>query len=180
MSSKTSSRSTFTMVPSTMSPSLKYLMVSSIAARKASSEPMSLTATCGVEVASVLLVMCGWTPVRTWIEVWTRCENTFDSDPTGNARMGGPPHQRCGRPLIRTSTGRSSPTPGEPRIECVHANPQRSPQPMGGLPRGQFETRGAPISILLRLCEWLSREQTHLSGTLTGVHHGCYKPRLRL
>src|SRR5690349_20214802 len=45
-----------------MSPSLKYLMVSSIAARKASSEPMSLTATLGVEVASVLLVMCWWTP----------------------------------------------------------------------------------------------------------------------
>src|SRR5690625_274577 len=62
MSSKTSSRSTFTMVPSTMSPSLKYLMVSSIAARKASSDPMSSTATWGVEVASVLLVMCGWTP----------------------------------------------------------------------------------------------------------------------
>src|ERR671915_760389 len=61
MSSKTSSRSTLTTVPSTMSPSLKYLMVSSIAARKASSDPMSLTATCGVvEVASVLLVMCGF------------------------------------------------------------------------------------------------------------------------
>src|SRR6266571_4195092 len=57
MSSKTSSRSTLTTVPSTMSPSLKYLMVSSIAARKASSDPMSLTATWGVEVASVLLVM---------------------------------------------------------------------------------------------------------------------------
>src|SRR5271170_8123204 len=62
MSSRTSSRSTLTTVPSTMSPSLKYLMVSSIAARKASSEPMSLTATLGVEVASVLLVMCRWTP----------------------------------------------------------------------------------------------------------------------
>src|SRR5260370_28012187 len=62
MSSKTSSRSTLTTVPSTMSPSLKYLMVSSIAARKASSEPMSLTATLGVEGASVLLVMCRWTP----------------------------------------------------------------------------------------------------------------------
>src|SRR5580658_1780681 len=57
MSSKTSSRSTLTTVPSTMSPSLKYLMVSSIAARKASSDPMSLTATLGVEVASVLLVI---------------------------------------------------------------------------------------------------------------------------
>src|ERR1700683_3654844 len=62
MSSRTSSRSTLTTVPSTMSPSLKYLMVSSIAARKASSEPMSLIATLGVEVAAVLLVMCRWTP----------------------------------------------------------------------------------------------------------------------
>src|SRR3990170_3023765 len=47
MSRRTSSRSTLTMVPSTMSPSLKYLMVASIAARKSSSEPMSLTATWG-------------------------------------------------------------------------------------------------------------------------------------
>src|SRR3569833_3324671 len=47
MSSRTSSRSTLTMVPSTMSPSLKYLMVLSMAARKSSLEPMSLTATCG-------------------------------------------------------------------------------------------------------------------------------------
>src|SRR3974377_567069 len=45
-----------------MSPSLKYLMVSSIAARKASSDPMSLTATLGVGLASVLLVMCRLTP----------------------------------------------------------------------------------------------------------------------
>src|SRR5436309_4731816 len=66
MSSRTSSRSTLTMVPSTMSPSLKYLIVSSIAARKASSEPMSLTATCGVlRDASVLLVMWERAPVRT-------------------------------------------------------------------------------------------------------------------
>src|SRR5580704_10867043 len=62
MSSKTSSRSTLTTVPSTMSPSLKYLMVSSIAARNASSDPMSLTATLGVELACVLLVMCGLAP----------------------------------------------------------------------------------------------------------------------
>src|SRR3981081_896941 len=47
MSRRTSSRSTLTMVPSTMSPSLKYLMVLSMAARKSSLEPMSLTATCG-------------------------------------------------------------------------------------------------------------------------------------
>src|SRR6202045_367638 len=62
MSSSASSRSTFTTVPSTMSPSLKYLMVSSIAARNASSDPMSLTATLGVELACVLLVMCGLAP----------------------------------------------------------------------------------------------------------------------
>src|ERR1700722_9407292 len=62
MSSKTSSRSTLTTVPSTMSPSLKYLMVSSIAARKASCDPMSLTATLGVGLACVLLVMCWLAP----------------------------------------------------------------------------------------------------------------------
>src|ERR1700733_8566461 len=62
MSSKTSSRSTLTTVPSTMSPSLKYLMVRSIAARNASSDPMSLTATLGVEVACVLLVISWWAP----------------------------------------------------------------------------------------------------------------------
>src|SRR5271169_5341982 len=45
-----------------MSPSLKYLMVSSIAARNASSDPMSLTATLGVELACVLLVMCRLAP----------------------------------------------------------------------------------------------------------------------
>src|SRR5215467_1987007 len=48
MSSRTSSRSTLTMVPSTMSPSLKYLMVLSTAARKSSAVPMSLIATCCV------------------------------------------------------------------------------------------------------------------------------------
>src|ERR1700729_3263937 len=45
-----------------MSPSLKYLMVWSIAARNASSDPMSLTATLGVWVACVLLVMSGLAP----------------------------------------------------------------------------------------------------------------------
>src|SRR3954449_9371859 len=56
MSSSTSSRSTLTMVPSTMSPSLKYLIVLSIAARKSSDEPMSLTATCGVVVTGASVV----------------------------------------------------------------------------------------------------------------------------
>ena len=45
------------MMPSTMSPSLKYLIVSSIAARKSSAEPMSLMATCGVLVFSVVLAV---------------------------------------------------------------------------------------------------------------------------
>src|SRR3954447_21392775 len=69
MSSRTSSRSTLTTVPSTMSPSLKYLMVSSIAARKASSEPRSSTVTLlALEVASMLLVM--WTVAPNgWIVV---------------------------------------------------------------------------------------------------------------
>src|SRR3954451_4930910 len=67
MSRRTSSRSTFTMVPSTMSPSLKYLIVASMAARKSASEPMSLTATCGCSVVGsvrvgVLLVIGEWVP----------------------------------------------------------------------------------------------------------------------
>src|SRR3954451_5659989 len=65
MSSRTSSRSTLTMVPSTMSPSLKYLMVASIAARKSSSEPMSLTATCGASERVGVTVIRGWVP-REW------------------------------------------------------------------------------------------------------------------
>src|SRR5215203_6646669 len=65
MSSRTSSRS-----PLTMTPSLKYLIVSSMAARKASSSPMSLTATLGVVVpeigvASMLAVM------KEWLRGWT-------------------------------------------------------------------------------------------------------------
>jgi hypothetical protein len=45
------------MVPSTMSPSLKYLMVASTAARKSSSEPMSLTATCGAAVVEGAVIV---------------------------------------------------------------------------------------------------------------------------
>src|SRR5688572_16254367 len=65
MSSRTSSRSTLTTVPSTISPSLKYLMVSSIAARNASSLPRSSTAISllALEVASMLLVMWAVAPV---------------------------------------------------------------------------------------------------------------------
>src|SRR3954462_1058874 len=66
MSSRTSSRSTLTTVPSTMSPSLKYLMVSSIAARNASSDPRSSMVTLllvALEVASMLLVIWVVAPV---------------------------------------------------------------------------------------------------------------------
>jgi hypothetical protein len=49
------------MVPSTMSPSLKYLMVESMAARKSSSVPMSLTATCGAAEGAMLIGR--WTPM---------------------------------------------------------------------------------------------------------------------
>src|ERR1700760_3883065 len=69
MSSRTSSRSTLTTVPSTMSPSLKYLMVSSMAARNASSEPRSSTVTrLALEVASMLLVM--WTVAPNGWDLW--------------------------------------------------------------------------------------------------------------
>src|SRR5680860_638805 len=44
MSRRTSSRSTLTMMPETRSPSSKFLIVASTAARKSSLEPMSLTA----------------------------------------------------------------------------------------------------------------------------------------
>src|SRR5215472_6424154 len=68
MSSRTSSRSTLTMVPSTMSPSLKYLIVLSMAARKSSDEPTSLTATCG-EVTAGLGIIVGL--LRTGLVVGT-------------------------------------------------------------------------------------------------------------
>src|SRR5690349_7051254 len=83
MSSRTSSRSTLTTVPSTMSPSLKYLMVSSIAARNASSEPMSSMATLGVvEAVSVLLVMLAVAPVD-WdvVQKVTRARGFVAHDP---------------------------------------------------------------------------------------------------
>src|SRR5215469_3230773 len=57
-----------------MSPSLKYLMVRSMAARNSSSDPMSLTATLGVEVACVLLVISGLAPDADRIGMW-RTEN---------------------------------------------------------------------------------------------------------
>src|SRR6266496_6370211 len=95
MSSKTSSRSTLTTVPSTMSPSLKYLMVSSSAARKASSDPMSWTATLGVGLASVLLlVMCRLTPAGQEVDiVGTRARPSPPHGPTGLLDLPGRPDQ---------------------------------------------------------------------------------------
>src|SRR5437762_1511283 len=91
MSSRTSSRSTLTTVPSTMSPSLKYLMVSSIAARKASSEPRSSTATLlvvagvalALEVASMLLVMWVVAPVG-----YVRCTGAPRGPAAGQSHLG--------------------------------------------------------------------------------------------
>src|SRR5579859_7793509 len=75
-----------------MSPSLKYLMVSSIAARKASCDPMSLTATLGVGVACVLLVMCGLAPADkcSWgaLHRWP-----LHTEPTGALDLPGRPDQ---------------------------------------------------------------------------------------
>src|SRR6266508_3439736 len=62
MSSRTSSRSTLTTVPSTMSPSLKYLMVSSIAARNASSVPKSSSVTFLVLAVLAVLPDAPWRP----------------------------------------------------------------------------------------------------------------------
>src|ERR1017187_305702 len=106
MSSKTSSRSTLTTVPSTMSPSLKYLMVSSIAARKASSDPMSLTATLGVGWACVLLVMCRLAPAdRKWFgRAWTVSPSggaTGELDLPADLTSNGEPH---GRPQLCLAT----------------------------------------------------------------------------
>src|SRR5690349_24221476 len=124
MSSKTSSRSTLTTVPSTMSPSLKYLMVSSIAARKASSDPMSLTATCGVlEVASVLLVMCGMAP-DTDMRSCLRCaEGQLSSLPRYRRR------ERTDVDVIER----------EPALSEARAGPQRSDQNMGAWSAGQSQ-----------------------------------------
>src|SRR3954449_1171786 len=94
MSSSTSSRSTLTITPSTMSPSLKYLMVWSIAARKSSAVPMSLTAIWGV--------LSG----RTWVEViWSIAP---DGECVGTGRpAAGTTAGRAGR-----AGGRRSPDPG--------------------------------------------------------------------
>src|SRR3954464_12592693 len=126
MSSKTSSRSTLTTVPSTMSPSLKYLMVSSIAARKASSDPMSLTATCGVlEVASVLLVMCGMAPDTDMRSCLCCAEGQLSPLPM---------NRRCDQTDVDL-------TEREPALSEARAGPQRSDQNMGGQGRRSISIR---------------------------------------
>src|SRR5580700_1904407 len=121
MSSKTSSRSTLTTVPSTMSPSLKYLMVRSIAARNASSDPMSLTATLGVEVACVLLVMCGLAPDADRMGWIFRAENQC-SAPSGllpkDHERAGPTWPGYDPSTPRRPTGRS-PDHAEPHEDTT-------------------------------------------------------------
>src|SRR5262245_20544493 len=110
MSSRTSSRSTLTIVPSTMSPSLKYLIVSSTAARKASSVPMSLTATCGVSFsggASMLLVMWEWAPMGNLIVGWAR-----DKPDRGLPRGRVEPLINDGRPEVRHGASTNPLGPG--------------------------------------------------------------------
>src|SRR2546423_1754946 len=131
MSSRTSSRSTLTTVPSTMSPSLKYLMVSSIAARKASSEPRSSTATlpaAGValtlEVASMLLVM--------WVVAPVGCVRHALGCPRGPAA--GPSRQGIRRKPLELSGDRGS-APYRDRNPRVHRLAYRvHPERMQALP----------------------------------------------
>src|SRR6476660_2598238 len=126
MSSRTSSRSTLTMVPSTMSPSLKYLIVASMAARKSASEPMSLTATCGCSVVGsvrvgVLLVIrewvpWGWTDVRTGAResrFHLQRKDSVGRSGTGTSEREAAPSEtradlRCSGKDIRTSHGESN------------------------------------------------------------------------
>src|SRR5271165_1875726 len=148
-----------------MSPSLKYLMVSSIAARKASSEPMSLTATLGVEVASVLLVMCRWTPdadrdglldstMRGWPDngkPWIRdLPGQHDRPrpavrlPRGCLTIGGLHQSTVQSPAYESLVGRSicrSP------VSCRAVRPTRQaiPEPIGGhLPGSGDHSRAEP------------------------------------
>src|SRR5258708_16413266 len=141
MSSRTSSLSTLTTVPSTMSPSLKYLIVKSIAARNSSSEPMSLTATWGlVEVACVLLVvMCKWAPdtdrVRFglrdalnptfWLECLVRNTGRATDCPGGLPDHGGLHEITTHRSAYESASGgaNSRPPPGPPAPPLRRAPP---------------------------------------------------------
>src|SRR4051794_17061650 len=105
MSRRTSSRSTLTMVPSTMSPSLKYLIVWSMAARKSSSDPMSLIATWGlVDVGAVWVSMdIRWTAPGTWSD--RACRDTTE--------VSRRPDACTGEPASRTGDEVSPPTAAE-------------------------------------------------------------------
>src|SRR3954451_25027376 len=160
MSSKTSSRSTLTTVPSTMSPSLKYLMVSSIAARKASSDPMSLTATCGVvEVASVLLVMCRLAPVRTWKSYGLCAEGRYP--PCRRPEWNAVAAASVNRTVVADLTERE-PAPSEAR-----AGPQRSDQDMGPIPRGQSARGGRDQYVRARALYCLAIRSSTVFGNVT-------------
>src|SRR3954470_10412405 len=107
-------------------------MVSSIAARKASSDPMSLTATCGVlEVASVLLVMCGMAPDTDMRSCLCCAEGQLSSLPMNRRRD-------------HTDVDL---TEREPALSEARAGPQRSDQNMGrsrcGQSRGRSVRAGA-------------------------------------
>src|SRR6478735_5023401 len=133
MSSRTSSRSTLTMTPSTMSPSLKYLIVWSTAARKSSDVPMSLTATWGPApwgaaaeaawpesaVPSVLVVMWEGAP---WLAKGRRA--------------------RCG-PVDRRAGTRSGDEGGAPSSTACsvrgRAGPRRGRESTFGLVTGSIE-----------------------------------------
>ncbi|GAA2732019.1 hypothetical protein GCM10010439_48790 [Actinocorallia aurantiaca] len=83
-------------------------MVRSIAARKSSAEPMSLTATCGVvEVASVLLVMCGLAP---------------DTDMSRSSR-------RRRADFVPAKTGREREAPGKTDVDQIERAPAPSEAP---------------------------------------------------
>src|SRR4051812_38861871 len=85
MSRRTSSRSTLTMTPSTMSPSLKYLIVSSTAARKASSEPRSSMAMAGLgPPESVVAGISEGTPM--WADVEGCHDGTLKKSPSPGAQ----------------------------------------------------------------------------------------------
>src|SRR3954452_12778072 len=88
MSSSTSSRSTLTITPSTMSPSLKYLMVWSIAARKSSAVPMSFTAIWGVLEG------------RTWVEVMWSSAPGGECVGTGSPAVQADRGEVHGRPAV--------------------------------------------------------------------------------
>src|SRR5689334_16429700 len=102
-----------------MSPSLKYLMVWSIAARNASSDPMSLTATLGVWVACVLLVMSWWAPDADRYEYCARQTQAVNArDLPGRSRpRHAPAVSQPGGPLPRAGWRRQDRTRTQRRVQ---------------------------------------------------------------